>query len=581
MVNTVKNTGEHAPSESNNPNRRDFLRTMGQAFVAAPLFSALTNVMPADAKEPAEKKEDPEHEAKMTEAAKEYFRENLKTNREKAKIFQEMLPTIKQFEKFANVKVVVCKCMDGRTQTNDHKWIPPTSAINRRSHGGIINTDLDNRDLWNVLHNAANEAKDATLIVIHAGHRSNQKNSGCAAFKEEKDVDQNGDADYAEIDRRARQKMSEQASSMRYRMVKDSSMEERLQAKKAVVLSGMNNTDTGAMDFFLKGEPIFSAEGTMKERKIRDALDVFDRDFLFEPIPKDKDVAHECIWGKTPKEILGGDDAPFFKDMRVKIAFEAYVMGRVAEGKGKKPGKGIIHHEVLESIEESMKESSGSMNDDVKAFLTYVAAGNLAYAVHYRNLNEKEKDTPNFKARVFHAERKMSYSETGHDLEDKNSLLLIKPSAIDDTTAVTIGRNVLLHNLEDLGLKDKLPPLVHINIELKDPMDTWERYRDVKSRMQTKLSIVENVFGKNVRVLTTYSYDRTVPVSEGGVPRTKQFFPFSANPNNAKIIITPEEDIGRGIEEDTFDPKEIHKREAAYTLQDEKKDREPPKKKAA
>lgn len=533
---------------------------------------ALAAATDEETKEKTETPEDVEREKKMTEAAREYFQENLRANREKAEIFQEMLPTIEQFEKSAKMVIVVCKCMDGRTQTNDHKWIPPTSAINRRSHGGKINTDFDNREFWNVVHNAANKHKDATLLVIHAAHRSDQLDSGCAAFMEKKDVNKpkdvqkKGKVNYKAIDDRARQWMNEQASSLNFGINDDSSLEERLQANKVMVLSGMTNTDTGAMDFTLDGQPIFSAEKIMGnparnivgERIIRTPADIFDGAFFYVPIPKDV----KYIGGLSPKDLLEGTDAPFFKDMHVKIAFEAYLMDLIVKQDKKKIGEGIIDHEVLASIQRGLGDME---NKDVQAFLTYVAAGNIAYATHYRNLNEQEKGTAKYNARLFHAELKVAYSETGHDLDDRNSLLLIKPSAIDDSTALKIGRDVLIHNLENLGLKDKLPPLVHINIERDEPIDDAHQLLDVQSRMQTKLNIINSVFGKNVRILTTYSYNRTVPVTAGGVPRTKQFFPYNPNPHNKQIIITPEEDIGHGIDEANFSAEKLHQAEKVYT----------------
>jgi len=84
---------------------------------------------------------------RMTEAARAYFRQNLKKNREAASVFNQMLPVIEQFAEQANVSMIVCKCMDGRAHTNNHKGLPPTFATNLRTQGNVIDTSRGNRDL--------------------------------------------------------------------------------------------------------------------------------------------------------------------------------------------------------------------------------------------------------------------------------------------------------------------------------------------------------------------------------------------------------------------------------------------------
>ncbi len=135
MVSTSEYSPE-AQQEAMKPatSRRHFLRTSllqtSMALATAALMHA--PIVLAEDPKAAERIDEAEF-ARLSVAAKEYIRENLHKNRVAAKIYQEMLPQIHEFSKYAKVEPVVFKCMDGRTQTNDHKGIPPTVAINRRS----------------------------------------------------------------------------------------------------------------------------------------------------------------------------------------------------------------------------------------------------------------------------------------------------------------------------------------------------------------------------------------------------------------------------------------------------------------
>lgn len=495
----------------------------------------------------------------MTAAAKEYIRENLRKNRESAKIYQDMLPQIHEFATYSRVEPVVFKCMDGRTQTNDHKGIPPTVATNRRSQGGQTNLTVGNREFWLLMNRQRLQAESnkASLLVIAAAHRSDL-NTGCAAFRRDEDS-----LLPLRTDERALHYMHNQALELQYELGKDTAINKG----KLAILAGMTNTDNGAMQLYSNGKKIFDAEDVISAEEIVEPSDVFEGKFLYKPIAEE--WAHGSIKGKTPQSLLDGEEATFFIDMRVKIAFETYLMRVLSESKSKGAGTDIVRHDILKRLQRGL----GEFNNDIKTFLTYVMASNVSYAAHYRNLNTRlqKEDPAALKARVSHAELKMAYSETGHDLEPPNSLLLIKPGSGDEEKSVGIGKDVLLSNLETLGLKDTLPPIVHINIELTKPINSWEEYLDVVSRMRTKVAIIEKVFGENVRMFTTYSYNQIVPVTDDGVCRTKQFMPLNAIHGNKRILVDEKEDIGDGMTKDTFDKQLLRERERTYTFQDKGK----------
>lgn len=523
-------------------------RTLLRGFVAGIVSLGLTGSVnasdtPKKTDGPAEGTEAYE---KLSEAAQLFFAEKLKSNREGACVLNEMLPTIQEFARFAGVKVEVCKCMDGRLHGNDHKGLPPTFAVNRRSQGNVIDVSRSNKDLWDGIGAALIEAKSqgVPLLIIGSAHRA-ELGSGCAAHKKEWDTRP------ADGDSRALNAVKEQTLQFRSAFGKNDNVQ---------ILSAMTNTDTGAMAFYDRDE-VFSAEAVMTKAKLRDARDVYEGEFMAQKI--EEDWAHLSIKGKTPAQLLVGSTAPVFTDLRTKIAFEAYLMRRVAEAKPN-PGDNIVRPDILEQMQSKL----GTVHEKLKPFLTYMFSMNLAHASHRRNGNTelvKKKDTEGLAARVEHGERVLGYG-MGFDLDKPNSIILVKPGGGNDAQSVAIGHKVLNHNLEAMHLAEKLPPLVHINIELPSPIQNWEEYKVVLARILTKVGIVNKEFGTNVRILTSYSYHQSVPTDEKGVARRKQYFPLNADPENKTIVVTNDQDVGASMQSQrTFSAAELRKRESQYT----------------
>lgn len=484
-----------------------------------------------------------------TAAAREYFQKNLAENRREAETFHQMLGSIRDFTKAACARVIVSKCMDGRVHTNNHKGLPPTFAINRRSQGSVIDVTRGNKELWDIIELAALEASSngTPLLVLMTGHRG-EIASGCAAHKRE------WDDSPAATDNRARQSAREQAAQLGKLIREDAGIK-----VPSEVLSGMTNTDTGGMELYRNGELIFDAGAIIRQKKLRLPHDVFEGEFAFEKIADER--AHEIIRGKNLKALLDGEKAPYFDDTRVRIALEAYLMQSIASGKH--PGEDVIRRDILEQIQQSLDDRS--VLQEVRPFLTYVMAANLAHATHCQNRNDRlaESDPDELKRLLSHGELKLAFSYAGHDIEPPNSLILVKPGGGDDVKSVQIGRDVLLQNLKEMGREHSLPPLVHINIEVTEPIQSWRAYASVVARMRTKLGIIGQVFkNHDPRLLTTYSYREGVQ----GVARNKQFFPLNADTGDASIVIDPSEDLGQGmISEATFDPQVLQERERRYT----------------
>lgn len=549
-TNLPSNTPEQAPvAPAATPisNRVFGRRTLLRAAAAGLL--ALTTPGMTSADGPAKKTDGPaegtEAYEKLSEAARKFFAEKLKGNRDSAEAFHEMLPTIREFEKFAGVKVEVCKCMDGRLHGNAHKGLPPTFASNRRSQGNVIDVGRGNKDFWDSMEDDFLEArsKNVPLLIIGSAHRADL-GSGCAAHKREWDT-KPGDGD-----KRALDVVREEALQLR----------KAFEGRKDVqVLSAMTNTDTGAMTFY-NGDELFNAEATMAAAKLRDARDVFEGEFMAAKITED--WAHPLIKDKTPHDLLLGKDAPVFNDMRIQIAFEAYLMRRVATSKPR-IGENILRPDILDAAQGKLDK----VGPKIKTFLTYMFAMNLAHSSHRRNENTElaKTDKAALAARVEHGEKVLGYG-MGYDLDKPNSIILVKPGGGNDEQSVGIGHKVLTYNLEAMHLTEQLPPLVHINIELTGPIDNWIEYRRVMARIRTKVGIVNKEFGTNVRMLTTYSYHQGASIGDTGVSRTKQYFPINPDPENRTIVVTAEQNMGINMQnERSFSAKELRVREQQYT----------------
>ncbi len=492
----------------------------------------------------------------MATAAREYITEDLRKNREAAKIFQEMLPEIKQFAEAAGVKVIVCKCMDGRVQTNNHKGLPPTFAVNLRNQGNIIDIDRTNKDYWDSVQEVALAARDADLplLIISSAHRG-VLGSGCAAHKKEYHETS------ADGDRTALDSACEQAQRLRFEIRNDQNF-----PAFTTVIPAMTNTDTGGIQLFGTRETLFFDGDAMIESYAHPS-DVFAETFKTPPISEE--WAQSSIKGKSVRSLVDGPHAPYFTDMRVKISLETYLMKNIRASGGL---EGIASKELT-----AINEQLTHIPENIRPFLTYVMLTNMMYATHYRNENEqlrqknKNNITPALRARVSHAEKKLGYG-TGFDLQEPNSVILVKPGGGNDATSLGIGRNVLLQNLQEIDTYHSLPPIAHINIQVEEPICNKHQLLNILARMRTKLKILERVFedyeastGRYVRVVTTYSYHESVDPAHIGGP-TKQFFPMNPDPGNPRIMIDATEDIGAGFARGSaFDVNKFRERERRYT----------------
>lgn len=452
-----------------------------------------------------------------------YFTEYLAENRENAAMLREMAETIGHFREEAP-EILLRKCMDGRTNTTDHKGCPPTTVENQRSDGNKAIVDPNNTDFWLPIRikmvRAACRTPGKPAMFITAAHRSKLSGS-CAAYAKQHDRKEN-------TDRRALQGVIDQALDV------ENALYGTPDADRLYCVAAMTNTDTGAMELHVpSGEELIDAEEVMARNRWMSPVQVFSRSFLDMSI--DDPDAHESIRSRTLRSLFAGPPAEAVEDPRVKIALEAYLLkqfNRVCSNGGEL--ESIVSAEAAEAIGQALQRAE-KLPRSLAGFVAYLIAWNLAYALEQtRELLQLEEDPDALDHRVGHDERMIGYGNGFEAATKHNNMLLVKPGSGNDRQAISVARNVI----DAVAERRKLPkrPLVHLNIELDAPITTWQQLTTVLARMNTKMGVIRSVFGadSNVRVMTTYSYSHGV----SGVNISKQFFPLNPNPAD-RLIVCP------------------------------------------
>ncbi len=482
------------------------------------------------------------------EFARAYFPEYLAANRENVAMLREMGETIEHFRHEAP-EIVLRKCMDGRTNTTDHKGCPPTTIDNQRSDGNKALVDPNNTDFWLPIRvsiiRAACRTPGEPAIFITAAHRSSLSGS-CAAYAKPHDRKEN-------TDRRALQGVIDQALDV------ENALYGTPDADRLYCLAAMTNTDTGAMELHIpSGEELFDAEELMARNRWMAPAQVFARPFLDKPIG-DPD-AHESIRGRTLRALFSGPPAEAVTDPRVKIALEAYLLKQfnaVCSNGGDL--EAIASPAAAEAINEALNRAD-KLPRSLAGFIAYLIAWNVAFALEQTHqLLLLEEDPDALDHRVGHDERLIGYGDGFEAATKHNNMLLVKPGSGNDRQAISVAKHVV----DTVAERRNLPrhPLVHVNIELDTPVETWQELTTVLARMNTKMAVIRNVFGadSNVRVMTTYSYAHGVR----GMDLYKQFFPL--NPNPADGLIVCPENLCDVDSPENFSAEQLREFERVYT----------------
>jgi len=446
-----------------------------------------------------------------------------------------MRDAIRLFQSYAP-RVLVSKCIDGRVHGSDAKGYPPTTVTFSRTDGNRVALTPENTYFWNrvngVMLSARRHTPDCPALFIALGHFA-ELGTGCAAHGQDRA------AALAEV--------AEQARRLRA----------RYRPEDLFVLHGMTNTDDGAeMLVFPDGRTLDTAAivATLdtSTSPLRSPADVFAAEFLAHPL--DDPPTDRAVGRRAPGELLA--DGSLFDDLQTRIAMEDYLLREVTQIVRNRSRNNVVFAPRVFTAVRRILECVRGLPDLLQAPLTYQTLWNVAWTLHERCRLPLLTDAERVD-RLQHCESKVGYGE-GFEIERRNRLVLAKPGRGDDQKALTVARDVLAANRR--RLPRPYPPLVHINLELAGDVDSWDAFdHDVLAQLQTRIDNVEEVFGADCRILTTYS--RAVE---------KCFYPISADAGIRGFAAGRDSrlsfpvDVTRGLSDAEFTREQLFLREQIY-----------------
>lgn len=475
---------------------------------------------------------------KDSESANQAFAAYLKRNASASILLHRLRSRIEYFLAAAP-RPFVSKCIDGRVHTSDEKGYPPTTITYIRTEGTNVDLSPNNGRFWDRLHSvildAANHTPGCPALFYALGHYGVQ-GSGCAAHNQDND--------------RAIATVREQAAQIRKLYKPD----------QIYVLHGMTNTDDHSLRFvFADGHELDTAKLIEKldtqQMPLTEPQHAFHSDFLDQPLD-DRD-ANVLLEGRSPRQVMTGAAAPMFHDLKVMVAMESYLineMRRIVVNQSR--NNVVFDPRLLETVLTRLDSVSG-LPVELKAPLAYQTIWNIAYTLHERRRLESLDDPGQRDLTLQHAEYMVAYGE-GCEIEQRNTLVLVKPGRGNDLEALGVARQVIIEHRHN-RTRQEHPPLVHVNVEVSGVLETWQAFnQNVMAKLMTMSSNVHHVFGDDCRVLCTYSYHDQ-----------KRFYPVHVRsrfiPVGGELIECYPADLAHGLSHQNFSRNELTLREDAYS----------------
>jgi hypothetical protein len=411
--------------------------------------------------------------------AHDYFHRYLSDNIQDTDTLERMHNVIAEFTARAP-KVVAMKCIDGRVHGSKSMGYPPTAIKFGRTDGNKVSLDLSNFWYWNRLDRAVEDATfntPGTPAVFMAYMHRSALGHGCASHKS--------------IDADALKAVETQMAG-----VKKTYRETEL-----YVMGGSTNTDIMADTLIFPGGTRIDAEEVIRYCNLKQPRDVFHDFFLVNRI--DDVAASRNVNDKTPGELLAGTRPEFFGNFQTCLNMQNYLLRVITTMIRKDKGdlKRIIRPDIVDYLFVTLDRVA--MPDTLLGPIFYQIIWNITYSLYSINLvahlTPEELD-----CRIDHAEEIICYGG-GFEAVARNKGLMVKTGRGDDVESLTVAKAVLEKNRKKR--KQGHGPLLHINIVLSGELMRWDDFNDnIGSRILTMLRNVDHVFGKDVAVLTSYSY---------------------------------------------------------------------------
>ncbi|TSC79928.1 MAG: hypothetical protein G01um101425_405 [Candidatus Peregrinibacteria bacterium Gr01-1014_25] len=425
--------------------------------------------------------------AEAVEAGR-FFHEYLLENVAAAKTLLEMEEIVKRFKEYGLI-IVEDKCVDGRVHGSKGTGYPIGTVTFMRNEGAKLDIEPTNVRLWEIVHAAVSDAAMKTpgmpAIFRMYGHYSGSDAClGCAAHGYDCAIAEKTVADQTEKLRRE------------YYDPKHINLYTR---KDIVFAHGLTNTDDMAERIVFEDHHVLDSSLLIEELRLTDPTDLFSERFLNEPM---HNPAFRKYTGDQPmRYIFNGGESRMYRDLGTSLAMQAFLIEKICELVSKE-GRGaeeIFNPRSFETLRSRIARIP-TIPSSLTGPLLYQFVWNIAYVLYQRKrlgqMGDEEK-----KLHLDHAEKLVCYGE-GFESLARNTALLVSPGRGNEMHALTKAKDVLGAHSPYKHL-----PMVHINIELTDEPGSWDSFnRNVLSKLMRMKGNVNEIFGKGVSILCTYSY---------------------------------------------------------------------------
>ncbi len=409
-------------------------------------------------------------------SAHTFIQKYLRQNIVDATTIHQMQQFIREFLE-RSPRLIVTKCIDGRVHGSKPKGYPPTAATFARTDGNKVDLTEGNFSFWNRIDRVVSDARWNThgmpaLFIAYMHYSSS--GLGCAAHQKD--------------DSKALEAVLLQA-----RVVQT-----KYDGRPLYALVGKTDTDTMAETLvFLNGTELSAAQ-IIKTYNLHYSSDIFTSAFLDSALG-DVSIAR-AVGNRTVRQLLEGESPLLYTNLGIAIAMESHLLREISQRESEKTLDTVVHADVLRHIS-SVLDAVSDLPSSLRGPLFYQTIWNIAYSLYQSGrLTRMSQDEA--KKEMDHAEDLICYGE-GFELLYRNTCLLVKPGRGNDADALTIAKAVLAHHAKD----NSHHPIVHVNVEVSGRKETWEAFNEgVGSKLLTMYDTVRQVFGKDVHVLTTYSY---------------------------------------------------------------------------
>ncbi|MEI8230195.1 MAG: hypothetical protein WCG83_03575 [Candidatus Peregrinibacteria bacterium] len=464
----------------------------------------------------------------------QYLRHNIHAS----ETIVKMKSFIERFRKWAP-RFIKIKCIDGRAHGSDAIGYPEGTVDFFRTEGSKLTPGAGNFAFWDriarVITDAVTHTPGTPALFIAMAHTADEGHGCAAQSKDEHGIKIDS---VQTVRENSLKTVQDHVTAVRNR-----------HGSKVYALHGMMNTDDKSECLYFANGTVLDSRAIIQRLNLSNPEDVYTPEFLDHPIPDAE--ARQYTGNRTVRQLLEGSEAPFFHNMEVKIAMEAYLMEQIASS-AQSGTCDIIQPRVYREVRNTL-ESVNDLPGSLLGPLLHQTLWNIPYSLQQNNrLKPLENGSPERNALLEHDEDQINYGE-GFELVGANKAVLAKTGRGDDIHAITVAKAVLDGNREKKNQQHK--PIVHINVEATGDIDNWSTFNvEVLARLEVMTHLVYDVFKHEpVTIMTTYSHQGQ-----------KRFFPVQLPLQRGDPRLSLPVDLNAGLSDNAAFSGVLKKREVEY-----------------